>query len=153
MPLGAVTGGLIGLGVLGGIADDRANRRSVEQLERQREEAREYVDRAIQQGRGDLFRISRQAQQQGRQGLEAGIDLINQTLPQQMGLFSQGNQMAQQQLIGALPAMNAAILGQPFNYNPPVMGLQAPPINFRPQPFLQFDDLTYFEPRPETVGT
>ena len=137
-----------GAGLIGGAMDNRNARKNAKLLAEQRRQAQQYIDSAVKQGRGDLFRGYRQAQQNRRIGLEAGIGLINETLPQQMDMYRQGNMAAQNQLIQGLPAQNAAILGQPYDYNPQAVGLQAPPVNFQPQPFLQYDDLTYYQAFP-----
>ena len=150
MPLPAIIGGIAaGAGLLGGIADDRNARKSAQQLEEQRNRAQEYIQRAVGQGRGDLFRNFRQGQQQTRGGLEAGIDLYNQSVPQQLQTFQSGNIGAQNQLINGLASQNAAILGYPTNYNPQASQVPMPQVSYQPQPFLPFDDLTYYQAFPQ----
>ena len=50
-------------------------------------------------------------------GNEAAYDLLRRIAPRQIGAFQEGNVGAQQQLIGGLPQIQAALMGQPVDYS------------------------------------
>jgi len=50
-------------------------------------------------------------------GNEAAYALLRQLGPQQIGAFQQGNVGAQQQLIGGMSQVQAALMGQPVDYS------------------------------------
>lgn len=113
MPVGAAIAGTV---VAGGaaIADTRSARRATESAERQREESQAFIESQIKQARGDLFKLFPQAQESRRLGAQAGLDLIAQTVPQQLGAFQQGNVAAQQTAVSGFEQQMNAILGQPI---------------------------------------
>jgi hypothetical protein len=59
-------------------------------------------------------------------GLQAGLDVLGQTIPQQFSTFQQGNVGAQQTLLAGLPQIQNAILGLPTDLS----GLQPQSIDF-----------------------
>lgn len=97
------------------IADTVSAQRSVKSAERQREESQAFIESQIKQARGDLFKLFPEAQESRRAGAQAGLDLIQQSVPQQLGAFQQGNIGAQQITAAGFPQQMNAILGQPIN--------------------------------------
>lgn len=127
-----------GATLLGARSDRKQADKNMRSAERQRAESQKFIEESVNKARGDLFKLFPAAQESRNQGLQAGIDLYKQSIPQQLGAFTQGNMAAQNALIQGLPAMQAAIMGQPMNYNPQaqqvapnagnfLQGIQAPP--------------------------
>lgn len=98
-------------------AQTRANKRTEERILELQEQSR--------QDALPLFDASRQNINQGAQG---ALDLIGQGIPQETGVFQQGNVAAQQALLAGLPQVQNAIMGQPVDLG----GLQAQQLNFNP---------------------
>lgn len=125
-----------GASLLGSGLSNRSARRSIEAQREQAQRAQEFIERSMRQSRGDAFRLYNEARAARQQGLQYGLTQQQQYVPELMNFYQQGNMAAQNQIINALPAMNAAILGQPMNYNPQAVGLQLPQFNV-PIPQLQ----------------
>lgn len=121
-----IAGGTAILGIAASRADRKSAERSVESQERQRAEAQAFIEKSIKQARGDLFKLFPSAQKSLQTGIQAGLDIFKQSIPQQFQSFQQGNIAAQRQLIGGLQPQQAAILGQPINFDPQVTQLQLP---------------------------
>ena len=83
----------------------------------QAEASRKFIEKSIAQGRTDLLKLFPAAQESRRSGIQAGLDVFNQTIPQQVGAFEQGNLQAQRTVAGALPSRIAALKGTPMNLN------------------------------------
>ena len=83
----------------------------------QAEASRAFIEKSIAQGRTDLLKLFPAAQESRRAGIQAGLDIFNQTIPQQVGAFEQGNLQAQRTVAGALPNRIAALKGTPMNLN------------------------------------
>ena len=127
MSFGQVLGvGLALLGVSAARSDRKSIERSVESQERQRTESIAFIEKSIKQARGDLFKLFPSAQESLTTGIQAGLDVFKQSIPQQFQSFQQGNVAAQNQLIGGLAPQRAAILGQDVPFNPQATQLQIP---------------------------
>tara|TARA_R110002124_G_scaffold79833_5_gene211885 strand:+ start:850 stop:1539 length:690 start_codon:yes stop_codon:yes gene_type:complete len=114
----------------GGIWSANQDRKSMENAnetaQRQRAESISFLDKAIKQGRGDLFKLFPSAQKTLQAGMQGSMDVFNQAFPQQLQAFQAGNIGAQKQIIaGMQPRMNA-LMGQPMNYNPQITEIQQP---------------------------
>jgi hypothetical protein len=83
----------------------------------QAEASRKFIEKSIAQGRSDLLKLFPAAQESRRSGIQAGLDVFNQTIPQQVGAFEQGNLQAQRTVAGALPNRMAALTGGFVNPN------------------------------------
>ena len=106
-----------GAGLLAANEDRKTARSSIRSAERQRDASQAFIREQIAQGREDLFRLFSASQDSRRLGVNAGLDLVRQNFPQQLGAFQQGNVGAQQTLINALPQIQNAILGRPVDLN------------------------------------
>jgi hypothetical protein len=114
---------------LSAASKDRAQARSATEAGRQisednlilaREQAeasRKFIENSIAQGRADLLKLFPAAQESRRSGIQAGLDVFNQVIPQQVGAFEQGNLQAQKTVAGALPNRMAALTGGFVNPN------------------------------------
>jgi hypothetical protein len=114
---------------LSAASKDRAQARSATETGRQisednlilaREQAeasRKFIENSIAQGRADLLKLFPAAQESRRSGIQAGLDVFNQVIPQQVGAFEQGNLQAQKTVAGALPNRMAALTGGFVNPN------------------------------------
>ena len=89
------------------------------------EQGQQYTKEAVNQARGDLFKLYPAAQQNSNQGFQAAMDIFGQSVPAQMNAFQGGNVAAQQQLLAGLPQMNNALLGAPIDYSQ-LQAYQAP---------------------------
>jgi hypothetical protein len=116
----AVAGGLAiagtAAGLYGASQDRKATSQANQQAQQQIQRSQEFIERQLTQARGDAFRLFPAAQESRQQGIEAGMNLFNQSAPLQMQAFQQGNMGAQQALAQGLPQFQNAILGQPINY-------------------------------------
>ena len=83
----------------------------------QAEASRKFIQDTIKQGRSDLLKIFPVAQEARRSGIQAGLDMFNQVIPQQIGAFEQGNIQAQRTVAESLPNRIAALKGTPMNLN------------------------------------
>jgi hypothetical protein len=83
----------------------------------QAEASRKFIENSIAQGRADLLKLFPAAQESRRSGIQAGLDVFNQVIPQQVGAFEQGNLQAQKTVAGALPNRMAALTGGFVNPN------------------------------------
>lgn len=97
---------------------------------KQKEDSKAFIQKQIDQTRADIFKLFPQAQESRQKGLNAGLSLYGQAVPQMMNTFQQGNVGAQQALLAGLPQMNNAILGNQVSYAglQPVQ-LQQPTLN------------------------
>lgn len=120
MPIGAIGGAVAGGAAL---LDNKNARQSRETSERQRDESQAFIEQQIAKSRGDLFKFFPQGQESRRLGAQAGLDLISQSMPQQIESFQGGNVAAQNMLIQGLPHQQNAILGRPSNFNPQAVQL------------------------------
>lgn len=90
------------------------------------------VGQRFAQARLDLTGILPLAQESAQLGSQAALDVFGQAVPQQLQAFQQGNVAAQQALLGGLPQIQAAILGQPTDLS----ALQAQQLQIDPS-FVQ----------------
>lgn len=119
MAVATSTAMLLGAGATVGAAaiDAKSAKNSVKSAERQRAESQAFIEKNIQQARGDLFRLFPQAQESRRAGAQAGLDLFSQSIPAQMNAFQDGNVAAQNTLIQGLPQVQNALLGNRVTLN------------------------------------
>lgn len=94
-----------------GGAEKDAGRRNKRELEK----SQELIAKQTAIAREDATKLFGGAQDSARAGYQGALDVFGQTLPEQARLFQQGNVGAQQQVIGGLPQIQAALLGQPVN--------------------------------------
>ena len=66
-------------------------------------------------------------------GMQAGLNIFGQAIPQQLSTFQQGNVGAQEQLLAGLPQIQNALLGQQVDLS----GLQPKQVQFDPSFFQQ----------------
>lgn len=95
--------------------DRESKEESAEAAERQKEKSREFIRKNINRARGDLFKLFPEIQDTQREGLQAGMDLYQQSIPTQLQTFRRGNVKAQEQLQGGLQQRQNAILGNPID--------------------------------------
>lgn len=151
--IGAVSSGLAAR------ADTKSAKRSVQSAERQRDESQAFIEKNIKQARGDLFKLYPQAQESRRLGVQAGMDLLGQAIPQQLKAFQGGNVAAQNMLIQGLPQQQNAILGRGVSFNPQAVqlggGINMPQLpqptqmqpQMQPQPNEMQPNREFVEPR------
>jgi len=81
------------------------------------EKAQQFIGQQAAVARQDVTRLFGGAQEAQRGGFQAALDIFGQAVPEQARLFGAGNVGAQQQLIGGLPQIQAALLGQPVDFS------------------------------------
>ena len=106
-----------GAAVVGAIAGDKASGDALDAQSDAADKSAAQLAAATQQARGDLFKLFPAAQQNAQQGYQGALDVFNQALPQQSGIYQQGNVAAQNQLINAMPQYQNAILGGAVDYS------------------------------------
>ena len=104
-------------GVWGANEDRKSVKDANKTAERQRAESQKYIEKQVKQARGDLFRLAPLGQESRRLGAQAGLDLIGQTMPMQLGAFKGGNMAAQQMLASGFGQTKNALLGNPQDTN------------------------------------
>ena len=101
---------VVGSAIIGAVASNRAASKGAQAIGR----GQDILAQSREQARQDVLRLFPEAQQAQTQGFQQAQEfLAGQVLPQQAGLFQQGNIAAQQTLLGGLPQVQRAILGQP----------------------------------------
>ena len=117
--MGIETAMIAGAVASGGAAygDYQSNKKNRKSAERQRAESQAFIEKQMKQARGDLFRMQPLASESRRLGAQAGLDLMAQSIPQQLGAFKAGNMGAQRITAQGLPQMQNAILGRGINTN------------------------------------
>lgn len=118
MPVGVAIGATAGATVGAATLDRKSQKEAVKSQENQRNASQAFIEKMMEQTRGDLFKLYPSIQDTQQKGLQAGLDIYKQSFPVQMNAFRQGNVGAQQQLINAQPQIQNAILGKPINYSP-----------------------------------
>lgn len=92
------------------------------------EEARRAVNVSTAQARADVLGLFPESDINRNLGFQAALDVLGQTIPQQLGTFQAGNVGAQEALLAGLPQFRSAILGGQFDPS----GLQATELAFDP---------------------
>lgn len=108
--------GVAAAAVVGAYSQSEAQKDASEAHKQASDEARFAADIAKSQAKGDLNRLYRQAQESSTMGAQGAIDVLGQSVPQQIRSFQQGNIGAQQALLSGLPQIHNAILGGNINY-------------------------------------
>ena len=96
-----------------GGAEKKAGKAEKKALEAGQERIAKQSDIA----RTENIRLFGGAQESQRGGFQAALDVFGLSVPEQARLFGEGNVAAQQQLIGGLPQIQAALLGQPVDFS------------------------------------
>lgn len=104
-----------GLAVGSAALDRKSANKANDIAARNRADSQRFIEESVAKARGDIFKLYPDAQESRQKGLQAGLDLYEQSVPAQMQSFTGGNVAAQNMLLQGLPQMNAAIMGQPVN--------------------------------------
>lgn len=84
---------------------------------RANELSQQFIRDMQAQSRSDVMGLAPGAQQNLNMGMQAGLDVYGQTIPQMFDVFQQGNVGAQNALLAGMPQFQNAILGLPVDYN------------------------------------
>lgn len=132
--MGAVTAAVIGgaAAVSAARTDSKSAKSSVRSQEGQVAASRDFIEKSMKQARQDLFKLFPSAQRSRQAGIQASMNLFNESIPMQMEAFQGGNVAAQDQLTQGLGQFQNAIMGNPVDtnfqsYNPEIQGIQAGP--------------------------
>lgn len=82
---------------------------------RQNKKTRDFAEKMWQQSRDDMMALYPGAQDNLNMGIQSALNLYGQSMPQQMGLYQQGNVGAQNTLINGMGQFQNAILGLPVD--------------------------------------
>jgi hypothetical protein len=135
-----VAAAIAGTAVVGAVASRNATKASVRASEQAGEKSSQQIAASTAQARNDLFKLFPAAQENAQRGYQGALDVFNQALPQQAGVFQAGNVAAQNQLLAGMPQYQNAILGAPVDYSQfQATQLQQPSFNFANQQ-LQYTD-------------
>jgi len=117
--MAAITTAVVGTGlaIKGSRDQKKASKKALQSQEKQVSENRDFISKSQTQARADVQRIFPEAQQQRQLGFQGALDVFGETIPQQLGVFQQGNLAAQQALLGGLPQIQNAILGRPVDFS------------------------------------
>lgn len=77
---------------------------------------RALFERLANQGRSDAVALTGAGDENRNMAYQQVLNLLSGTIPQRMQAQQFGNVGAQQQLIGGLPMIQAALMGQPLNF-------------------------------------
>lgn len=121
--IGALNGKKVVKTVFGGV-DDSAQRRQINE----NAQAKALIAENTAAVREDILRLFPAAEQAQQLGFQGALDVLGQTIPQQLGTFQQGNIGAQQNLLGGLQQQQNAILGLPTDFS----GFQPQQVSFDP---------------------
>jgi hypothetical protein len=136
------------VGVIGAVSANNATNKSIDASEAAGKRASDQLNRATSKARDDLFELFPAAQQNAQQGYQGALDVFNQTLPQQSGVFQAGNVAAQNQLLAGMPQFQNAILGAPVDYSQfQATQLQQPDMNFANQQLQSIDPFAPQQPQ------
>jgi hypothetical protein len=135
-----VAAAIAGTAVVGAVASRNATKASIRASEQAGEKSSQQIAASTAQARNDLFKLFPAAQENSQRGYQGALDVFNQALPQQAGVFQAGNVAAQNQLLAGMPQYQNAILGAPVDYSQfQATQLQQPSFNFANQQ-LQYTD-------------
>jgi len=116
-----VTIGLIAAGTAGTVyaphEDASFSSDATDAAMKQKADSQAFIQKQIDQARSDIFKLFPSAQDSRQKGLQAGLDLYKQALPQMLNTYQQGNVGAQKILSAGLPQMNNALLGNKVDYS------------------------------------
>ena len=116
-----LAGAVVGAAVVGGVATNVAANKAASATDKATRGSIAATQQAAQQARGDINKISPEAQQSANLGFQGALDTFGQSVPAQLQAFQEGNVGAQQAILSGLPQMQNAILGG----NVDLSGLQA----------------------------
>ncbi len=109
--------------------DQKIQEKNIETSERQKRESLDFIQKTMDRSRGDLFKLFPAASESRHKSMQFGLELLGQTIPAQMDLYSQGNQNAQNQVIaGNDPRIAALTGGLAMPYAPQASRVSAPQI-------------------------
>ena len=74
-----------------------------------------YIKQMQEQSRNDLLGLWPGAMNNANMGYQAALDMFGQSIPQQMGAFTQGNMNAQGTLLAGMDPYMAALMGNPVD--------------------------------------
>ena len=145
-----VAAAIAGAAVVGAVSVRNSTNKSIGASEAAGEKASEQLNQSTAKAREDLFKLFPASQQNTQQGYQGALDVFNQSLPQQAGVFQAGNVAAQNQLLAGMPQFQNAILGAPVDYSQfQATQLQQPDMNFANQ---QLQSVDPFAQPQQTVG-
>jgi len=130
MPLGTIGAALIGSSAASRAAKrtNKSVQEANESAERQRQQSIDFIERSINQARGDIFRLYDSAPNTLQSGLERSADFTRGVVPQQLGLAQEANLAAQNAILQGLPRVRNALLGQESGPPLETVGLTLPAI-------------------------
>lgn len=101
---------------------------SQKQQEAANRRAKKFFEKEGRRTRGQARSLFNRAQKDRRRGFQGALGVLEQTIPQQVGAFQEGNVGAQETLLAGLPQIRNAILGAPIDLS----GLRSRQVQFDP---------------------
>ena len=124
--------------VLGAITGDRASSRATDAQSDSEARALEFQRQASEQARNAAIPLFQSARDNSRQGFQGALDVLGQSIPQQLSMLQEGNVNAQNTLGQGLQQQQNAILGNPISNEA-----------FQPQTLSPFDMSMFQQQLPE----
>ena len=95
---------------------DPESTEAIERQEKSNEQMREFIQRQTDQARADLRKALPSQVAAMTAGTQAGLDIYQQTMPQQMQAMLGGNVAAQKAILDGLSMYESAYRGGPIDY-------------------------------------
>jgi hypothetical protein len=124
--------------VLGAITGDRSSSRATDAQSDSEARALEFQRQASEQARNAAIPLFQSARDNSRQGFQGALDVLGQSIPQQLSMLQEGNVNAQNTLGQGLQQQQNAILGNPISNEA-----------FQPQSLSPFDMSMFQQQLPE----
>lgn len=90
--------------------------------------AQDFFENEARRTRGQSRSLFNRGQRARRRGFQRSLDVLGESVPQQVGAFQEGNVGAQDTLLAGLPQIQSAILGAPIDLS----GLRSRQVQFDP---------------------
>tara|TARA_R110002126_G_scaffold289070_1_gene443518 strand:- start:242 stop:814 length:573 start_codon:yes stop_codon:yes gene_type:complete len=116
------------LGAGGAAADRKQNKKALSAQQAQNDSNAKFLAKQTAKAEGQVKSLFETSQGNQQEGFRRALDILGQTIPQQLSTFQQGNVGAQEQLLAGLPQIQNALLGRQVDLS----GLQPKQVQFDP---------------------
>lgn len=107
----------------------KSHDKATDDAEKARQESRDFIQRTIDNGATNIFKLYDSSSKNLQSGLQSSMDLFKETIPQRLNLAQDSSIQAQQAILGGLPRARAALLGNNLIDPMSPVGLQLPNLN------------------------
>ena len=127
------------IGALGASQDRKQSKKALKTQQAQNASNAKFLAKQTAKAEGQITNLFGASQSNQQEGFKRALEILGQTIPQQLSTFQQGNVGAQEQLLAGLPQIQNALLGRQVDLS----GLQPKQVQFDPSftqqkiPFFQ----------------